>query len=73
MLARLNEMFTNVLKLYTHDTQQAFNKWYLLYACFSVRVYETQQCFQVLKLKLVGIRESKMNAELARIREGGDT
>ena len=28
-LERLNETFANVLKLYTHGTQQAFNKWYL--------------------------------------------
>ena len=36
-LQRLNETFANVLKPYTHGTQQAFNKWYLLYARFSVQ------------------------------------
>lgn len=60
-LARLNEMFANVLKLYTHDAEQAFNTWYLLYACFSVRAYETQQCFQVLNKQEAGGDERKQN------------
>lgn len=59
--ARLNEMFANVLKLYTHDTQQAFNTWYLLYACFSVRGYETQQCSQVLNKQEAGGDKRKQN------------
>ena len=59
MLARLNEMFANVLKLYTYDTQQAFNIWYLLYACF--RVYERQKSFQVLNKQEASGDKRKQN------------
>ena len=63
MLARLNEMFANVLKLDTHGTQQAFNEWYLLYACF--RVYERQKSFQVLNKQEASGDKRKQNERRA--------
>lgn len=71
MLERVNEMFVKVLKLYIALSRPSINGTYYMLAL----VLECIKHGNIFKFQVSGkpvrIVESKLNAELARVTEGG--